>query len=91
MASLLILHSEVIAQSSFYQGKTIRVVAGASSGSAYDLYARLVAQFMGKHIPGDPKFIAQNMPGAESVIGANYLYNVVKPDGLMIGAVQPSI
>ncbi len=88
---LLIWNSEVIAQSSFYQGKTIRVVAGASAGSAYDLYARLAAQFMGKHIPGNPNFIVQNMPGAGSVIGANYLYNVAKPDGLTIGAVQPSI
>lgn len=79
------------AQSPFYQGKTITVIAAASAGSAYDLYARLMAQFMGKHIPGNPNFIVQNMTGAGSVIGANYLYNVSKSDGLTIGAVQPSI
>jgi tripartite-type tricarboxylate transporter receptor subunit TctC len=83
--------SDLCAQSSFYQGKTVTVVAAASAGSLYDLYARLAAQFMGKHIPGNPNFIVQNMPGAGSIIGANYIYNVVKPDGLTIGAVQPSI
>lgn len=79
------------AQNHFYQGKTITVVAAASAGSAYDLYARLMAQFMGKHIPGNPNFIVQNMTGAGSIIGANYLYNISKPDGLAIGAIQPSI
>jgi tripartite-type tricarboxylate transporter receptor subunit TctC len=83
--------SELRAQTPFYQGKTITVIAAASAGSAYDLYARLMAQFMGKHIPGNPNFIVQNMTGAGSIIGANYLYNVSKPDGLTIGAIQPSI
>jgi tripartite-type tricarboxylate transporter receptor subunit TctC len=88
---LLIWTSELRAQSHFYQGKTITVVAAASAGSAYDLYARLMAQFMGKHIPGNPNFIVQNMAGAGSIIGANYIYTVAKPDGLTIGAIQPSI
>ena len=90
--SLLVFStSTASAQSHFYQGKTITVVAGASAGSAYDLYARLMAQFMGKHIPGNPNFIVQNMAGAGSIIGANYLYSVAKSDGLTIGAIQPSI
>ena len=76
---LLIWNSETQAQAPFYQGKTINVVAAASAGSLYDLYARLMAQFMGKHIPGNPSFIVQNMPGAGSIIGANYIYNVSKP------------
>ena len=46
---------------------------------------------MGKYIPGNPNFIVQNMGGAGSIIGANYVYNVAKPDGLFIGAVQPAI
>jgi tripartite-type tricarboxylate transporter receptor subunit TctC len=79
------------AQTPFYQGKTITVIAGVSAGSAYDLYARLMAQFMGKHIAGNPSFIVQNMTGAGSIIGANYVYNISKPDGLTIGAIQPSI
>ena len=89
--TLVLWTAEAEAQSSFYQGKTITVIAAASAGSAYDLYARLMAQFMGKHIPGNPNFIVQNMTGAGSIIGANYLYNVSKPDGLTIGAIQPSI
>jgi tripartite-type tricarboxylate transporter receptor subunit TctC len=50
-----------------------------------------MTQHMGKHIPGNPSFVVQNMTGAGSIIGANYLYNISKPDGLTIGAVQPSI
>ncbi|TMA96268.1 MAG: tripartite tricarboxylate transporter substrate binding protein [Deltaproteobacteria bacterium] len=88
---LFLLPPTAWAQTPFYQGKTITVIAAASAGSAYDLYARLMAQFMGKHIPGNPNFIVQNMTGAGSIIGANYLYNVSKPDGLTIGAIQPSI
>jgi len=80
-----------LAQSNFYQGKTIAVVAGANAGSTYDLYVRLMTGHMGKYIPGNPNFIVQNMGGAGSVIGANYVYNVSKPDGLTIGAVQPAI
>ena len=91
LVSLISWTSDLWAQSPFYQGKTVTVVAAASAGSLYDLYARLVAQFIGKHIPGNPNFIVQNMPGAGSIIGANYIYNVAKPDGLTIGAVQPSI
>lgn len=87
----LIWTSSARAQSPFYAGKTITVVAGVSAGSAYDLYARLMAHYMGKHIPGNPTFVVQNMTGAGSIIGANYLYNISKPDGLTIGAIQPSI
>jgi tripartite-type tricarboxylate transporter receptor subunit TctC len=88
---LLAPASTLRAQSSFYHGKTITVIAAASAGSAYDLYARLMAQFMGKHIPGNPNFIVQNMQGAGSIIGANYIYGIAKSDGAVIGAIQPSI
>ncbi len=89
--ALLAAPSNLWAQTPFYQGKTITVIAAASAGSAYDLYARLMAQFMGKHIPGNPNFIVQNMQGAGSIIGANYLYGLAKSDGSVIGAIQPSI
>jgi tripartite-type tricarboxylate transporter receptor subunit TctC len=78
--AFLATQSNLWAQSPFYQGKTITVIAAASAGSAYDLYARLMAQFMGKHIPGQPNFIVQNMQGAGSIIGANYIYGVAKAD-----------
>lgn len=66
----------------FYRGKTITFVVGVSPGGAYDVWARLIASHMSKHIPGNPQIIVQNMPGAGSLVAANYVYNVAKPDGL---------
>jgi tripartite-type tricarboxylate transporter receptor subunit TctC len=78
---------EASAQPSFYQGKTIRIVIGYQSGDNHDQWARFYARYLGKHIPGNPDFVAQNMPGAGSMIAANHVYNVSKPDGLTIGAI----
>ena len=83
--------SSLAAQTPFYQGKTITLVAGTSAGSQYDAHARLVAQHWGKHIPGHPGIVVQNMPGAGSLIAANQLYNVAKPDGLTITSIIPGI
>jgi tripartite-type tricarboxylate transporter receptor subunit TctC len=69
----------------FYQGKQIRVIVGFTTGGFYDRWARLLARYMPKYIPGNPTFIVQNMPGAGSVIATNYVYSVAKPDGLTIG------
>jgi len=71
-----------------FKGKTIRIVIGTSTGGGVDLYARLVGQFLGKHLMGEPLIIPQNMPGASSVVAANYVYTVAKPDGLTLGALQ---
>jgi tripartite-type tricarboxylate transporter receptor subunit TctC len=79
------------AQAPFYQGKSIRLIIGSQAGSLYDLWARLIANHMGKYITGNPAIVGQNMPGAGSVIAANYLYNVAKPDGLTLGAINPGI
>ena len=79
------------AQTPFYKDKTIRLVAGTPAGSVYDLYARMVAQFIGKYIPGNPNVIVQNMPGVASMVAANYIYTVAKPDGLTIGSIQPAL
>jgi tripartite-type tricarboxylate transporter receptor subunit TctC len=81
----------VQAQAPFYQGKTVTIVVGYLSGDGYDIWARLLAAHMGKHIPGNPGFIVQNMPGAGSMIAANNIYNVAKPDGLTMGAIGPSL
>jgi len=64
-----------------YEGKTLRLIVGTSPGGGYDTYARAIARHMPKHIPGKPTIIVQNMPGAGSLIAANYLYNVAKPNG----------
>lgn len=69
----------------FYKGKTVFVIIGYSPGGGYDLYARLLSQHLGKHIPGNPTVIPQNMPGAGSLKAANYLYSVAPKDGLTIG------
>lgn len=72
------------AQSS-YEGKTITIVVGFKAGGGYDRTARLLARHLPKHIPGKPNVIVQNMPGANSIIAANHVYAVAKPDGLTIG------
>ena len=69
----------------FYQGKTVRIVVGLAAGGGYDLYARTLARHLGKHIPGNPAIVVENMTGAGSIIAANYLYKIAKPDGLTIG------
>jgi len=80
------------AQAPFYQGKTIRVLVGTPPGNLYDFWARLIVDHMGRHIPGNPSFIVQNMPGAGHVVAVNHLYTVAKPDGLtLIGSVIPSL
>jgi tripartite-type tricarboxylate transporter receptor subunit TctC len=81
----------VRAQTPFYQGKTIRIVTGYPAGDVNDLWPRLIAQHMGKFIPGNPNFIVQNMPGASSMIAANYVYSVAKPDGLTLGWIAPTL
>src|SRR6201984_2862569 len=79
------------AQTPFYQGKTIRVVIGSSAGGGYDLWARHLARYMGKYIPGNPELVPQNMPGAGGAVAANYVYGVAKPDGLTLGAFNPGL
>ena len=74
-----------LAAAPFYEGKTIRVVVGTSPGGGYDTYTRVIARHFGKHIPGNPVVIVDNMPGAGGLVSANYLYKVAKPDGLTIG------
>lgn len=70
----------------YYAGKTITIVVGYGPGGGYDRIARVLAKNLSKHIPGNPSIVVQNMPGADSMITANYVYNIAKPDGLTIGA-----
>jgi tripartite-type tricarboxylate transporter receptor subunit TctC len=75
----------VASQDSFYKGKSIRLIVGASAGGGYDTYSRTIARHMGKYIPGNPVFVVENMAGAGFLISANYMYRVAKPDGLTVG------
>jgi tripartite-type tricarboxylate transporter receptor subunit TctC len=68
----------------FYSGKTVRVLVGFGAGGGYDLYARTLSSHMGRHIPGKPTLVVQNMPGAGSLRVVNYLYNVAPRDGTVI-------
>jgi tripartite-type tricarboxylate transporter receptor subunit TctC len=69
----------------FYQGKTIRLVVGFAAGGGFDTYSRLIARHLGRHIPGNPAIVVENMTGAGSLIAANHVFNAAKPDGLTIG------
>lgn len=78
------------AQPGFYEGKTITVVIGASGGSL-NVSARIVARHLGKHIPGNPSVIVQNMTGAAHLNATNHVFNVAKPDGLTLLAANPNV
>jgi tripartite-type tricarboxylate transporter receptor subunit TctC len=83
--SALSLPSWSRAQDNFYKGKTIRIIVGGSAGGGYDTYSRTISRHWGKHIPGNPTFVVDNMTGAGSIISANHVYKVSKPDGLTMG------
>ena len=87
VALFIMGYSSGIFAASFYEGKTLRIIVGASPGGGYDTYARLFGRHLPKHIPGQPNVIVGNMPGAGGLIAANYLYNVAKPNGLTISHV----
>ena len=80
---IVFLSTPVLAQ--HYAGKTVTIVVGYKTGGGYDATARVLARHLPKHIPGKPTVIVQNMPGANSIIAANHVYAVAKPDGLTIG------
>src|SRR3990167_7431764 len=73
------------AQANFYEGKTIRIIVGFSPGGGYDALARMLSRHMPKYIPGHPTIIVENMTGAASLVAANHVYKVAKPDGLTFG------
>jgi tripartite-type tricarboxylate transporter receptor subunit TctC len=73
----------------FYEGKRINIIVGSDAGGGHDLYARVIARHMGKHIPGKPSFVVQNMPGAGSAKAAEYLATVAPKDGTAIAAIFP--
>jgi len=74
----------VHAAAPYYEGKTIRLIVGFSAGGGFDTYSRLIGRHLGKHIPGNPAIVVENMTGAASLVAANHVYKVAKPDGLTI-------
>ncbi len=78
-------HANADVVADFYRGKTVTVIVGYTAGGGYDLYARALARHMGKHLPGNPNFIVQNITGAGSLNAANHIYNVSPKDGTAFG------
>jgi tripartite-type tricarboxylate transporter receptor subunit TctC len=90
--SLLLLWAPALfAQSPFYESKTVRIIVGYPAGTTHDTWARLAAQYMSKYIPGNPGFVVQSMTGAGSMVAANYVYGIAKPDGLTLGTFNAAL
>src|SRR5512145_2300072 len=70
-----VLHANAQDAKPFYEGKTIQLLVASGPGATTDISARLVGRYLGKHIPGNPNIVVQNMPGAGGVVAANHLYN----------------
>src|SRR5262245_61465681 len=83
------LCAETIAD--FYKGRSVPLVIGFSVGGGYDAYARLLARYIGKHIPGEPSIVPQQMTGAGSLRAANYIFSVVAKDGSVLGTFSRSM
>jgi tripartite-type tricarboxylate transporter receptor subunit TctC len=81
----------VAAETDFYSGKSIQMLIGFSAGGGYDIYGRTLARHMGRHIPGNPRLLPQNMPGAGSLKAVNYLYNAAPKDGTVIAGFAPGV
>jgi tripartite-type tricarboxylate transporter receptor subunit TctC len=83
LATLGAAHAQSV--ESFYRGRTVTIVIGYSVGGGYDAHGRVLARHLGKHLPGNPTVVAQNMPGAGSLRAANYMYNAAPKDGATLG------
>ena len=75
----------------FYRGKTVKFIVGSNTGGSYDTYSRLLAQFMGRHIPGNPTLVVENMPGASGVKSAQYIGEIAPKDGSVFGMFNQSM
>ncbi len=82
LVAALVLPAQAAAP--YYEGKSIKLIVGFSAGGGFDTYSRVIARHLGRHIPGNPTIVVENMTGAASLVAANHVYNVAKPDGLTI-------
>jgi tripartite-type tricarboxylate transporter receptor subunit TctC len=84
-AAVPVDHARAQSVADFYRGKTVTMLIGYTSGGGYDLYARVLSRHMGRHIPGNPTMVPQNMPGAGSLRVAGFLYTAAPKDGTTLG------
>src|SRR5215813_2740808 len=90
-ASTLVSPSHADPIADFYRGKTLRMLIGYGPGGGYDIYGRLVAEFLPRHLPGHPTIIPQNMPGAGSFVAAKFMYDVAPKDGTVFGSLAQTL
>jgi tripartite-type tricarboxylate transporter receptor subunit TctC len=90
-ACLLVSQAGAAAAKDFYEGKQVEFVISEGVGGGFDTIGRLIAAYMGQHLPGHPTLVVRNMPGAGGIVGANYLYNIAPHDGTSIGLVEESV
>ena len=86
-AAIIVGNSSCIAAdevAAFYKGKTVSIVVGNEPNTGFDVYARVLARHLGRHLPGQPHLVVQNMVGASGIVAANWLYNVAPRDGTVI-------
>lgn len=90
-AALAAMPASAQSAADFYKGKTVRIVIGFEPAGSYDLYARLAGRWIGKHIPGQPNVVPQNMPGAGGLNAANHIFRVAARDGTVLSALHNNI
>jgi tripartite-type tricarboxylate transporter receptor subunit TctC len=91
LLAILLWCQNALAQSPFYQGKTVNIIVGYPAGTTHDIWARMIAHHMPKYLEGAPSFVVQPMPGAGSMVSANYIYSVAKPDGLTLATFNAAL
>jgi tripartite-type tricarboxylate transporter receptor subunit TctC len=91
LALTLALQTSAAQADDFYKGRQVRYIIGSSPGGGYDLYGRLMVEFLARHLPGRPSVVPQNMPGASGIRSANFLYEVAPKDGSVIGTFNQSM
>ncbi len=91
MALFCAAPSQAQSVAAFYRGKTLRMLVGYGPAGGYDIYGRLVAEFLPRHLPGNPLIITQNMPGAGSFVAAKYIYEVAPKDGTVFGSLAQTL
>ncbi len=87
----IIVPYAVLAQTPYFEGKTVTIMVGTKPGGIYDTYARLIGRYLTKHLAGSPPIVVQNRPGGGHIIATNYVYSVAKPDGQTLLAANPNI
>ncbi|HEY7302114.1 MAG TPA: tripartite tricarboxylate transporter substrate-binding protein [Xanthobacteraceae bacterium] len=89
--SAIVLPAQAEPLADFYRGRTLRMLIGYGPGGGYDLYGRLVAEFLPRYLPGNPTIITQNMPGAGSFVAARYIYEAAPKDGTVFGSLAQTL